>query len=56
MLGEEQMGEKTRQYGRSADEIAHGWLALWEYANEALSLIRAFGSAEHDHSRAQIPT
>jgi hypothetical protein len=34
MLGAEQAEETTRQFGLSADEIATGWLMLWEYAHE----------------------
>jgi hypothetical protein len=33
LLSPEQVGVTTRQYGRSADEIARGWLTLWEYAH-----------------------
>jgi hypothetical protein len=49
MLGAEQLAETTRQYGRSADEIADGWLRLWEYAHTcadvAIALMHAFGFA-----------
>jgi hypothetical protein len=54
MLGEEQVEETTRQYGRSADAIAAGWLTLWEYAQdraeEARRLIAQLGLAEKLHS------
>jgi hypothetical protein len=41
LLGPEHVGETTRQYGRSADEIAKGWLALWEYAHTCAQRARA---------------
>jgi hypothetical protein len=49
MLSPGQVSETTRQYGRPAAEIAHGWLTLWEYAhtcaNEARQLMREIGLA-----------
>jgi hypothetical protein len=44
LLGDEKREETTQQFGRTAEEIAAGWLTLWEYAqeraDEARSLIQ----------------
>jgi hypothetical protein len=44
LLGEVKRAETTQQFGRTVEEIAAGWLTLWEYAqecvDEARSLIR----------------
>jgi hypothetical protein len=40
LLGAEHVAETTRQYGRPADEIAAGWVALWEYAHTCADAAR----------------
>jgi hypothetical protein len=41
LLGEEKREETVREYGRSADEIAAGWVTLWEYAHERAAEARS---------------
>jgi hypothetical protein len=47
MLAEPTVEETTQQMARSADEIASGWVTLWDYAQEraeeARSLMRHLG-------------